>query len=133
MSPLFDEQVFFMLRSHVTNIKKNNISFTCHTKSKSRKWMGICRFEIKFILLLQFRVTVLWTLREFACVSTKVDSPNELRLAKELQKQPPIGVPRKRCSENMSIFTAEHPCRSAISIKLQANLLKSHVGMDFLL
>ena len=38
------------------------------------------------------------------------------------QKQSPRGVPRKRCSENMQQFTGEHPCRSAISIKLQSHI-----------
>ena len=40
------------------------------------------------------------------------------------QKQPSRGVLRKRCSENSSKFTGEHPCRSAISIKLQSNFNK---------
>ena len=42
-----------------------------------------------------------------------------------LQKQPPRGVPRKRCSEIIcSKFTGEHPYRSTISIKLQSNFIK---------
>ena len=40
---------------------------------------------------------------------------------KNVQKQPPRGVLRKRCSEICSKFTGEHPCRSVISIKLQSN------------
>ena len=35
--------------------------------------------------------------------------------------QSPRGVPRKRCSEICSKFKGEHPCRSAISIKLLCN------------
>ena len=40
------------------------------------------------------------------------------------QKQPPRGVPRKRCAEKCSKFTGEHQCRSAISIKLQNNFIE---------
>ena len=40
------------------------------------------------------------------------------------QKQPSRGVLRKRCSENMQKFTGEHQCRSAISIKLQSNVIQ---------
>ena len=47
--------------------------------------MGICRFEIKNILLLEFRSTVLWSFQQFACVSTKDDSLNEPNLVKELE------------------------------------------------
>ena len=36
----------------------------------------------------------------------------------QLKKQPPRGVPKKRCSENMQQIY-RHPCGSAISIKLQ--------------
>ena len=35
--------------------------------------------------------------------------------------------------EMCSKFTGEHPCRSAISIKLQSNFLKPHFGMGVLL
>ena len=41
-----------------------------------------------------------------------------------LQKQPPRGVPRKRCSENMQQIYREHPCRSVISIKSQSNFIE---------
>ena len=41
-----------------------------------------------------------------------------------LQKQLPRGVLRKRCSEICSKFTGEHPCRSAISIKLLCNFIE---------
>ena len=46
--------------------------------------MAICRFEMKNILLFHFRLTVLLNFRQFACVSTKDDSVNVRRLAKEL-------------------------------------------------
>ena len=51
------------------------------------------------------------------------------------QKQPPRGVPRKNCSENVQQITGENPCRSAISIKMLcfATLLKSHFGMGVLM
>ena len=39
----------------------------------------------------------------------------------KLQKQPTRVVLRKKCSENCIKFTGEHPCRSAISIKLLCN------------
>ena len=39
-------------------------------------------------------------------------------------KQPSRGVPRKRCSENCSKFTGEHPSWSVISIKLQSNFIE---------
>ena len=32
---------------------------------------------------------------------------------------------RKRCSKNYSKFTGEHPCQSAISIKLQSNFIET--------
>ena len=40
------------------------------------------------------------------------------------QKQPSIGVFIKMYSENMQKFTAEHPCRSAISIKSQSSFIE---------
>ena len=46
--------------------------------------MRNCRFEIKNILLFYFRLNILRSFRWFACVSTKDDSLNELRLAREL-------------------------------------------------
>ena len=43
-----------------------------------------------------------------------------------MQKQPPGGVPRKRCSENMQEkFTGEYPCRSVISIKLLCKFIET--------
>ena len=41
-----------------------------------------------------------------------------------LQRQPPRGVPRKSVLKICSKFTGEHPCRSAISIKLQSNFIE---------
>ena len=38
-----------------------------------------------------------------------------------LQKQPSESVFRRRCLKICSKFTGEHPCQSAISIKLQSN------------
>ena len=43
---------------------------------------------------------------------------------KLLQKQPPRGVPRKRCSEKMPQIYRRTPCRSVISIKLQSNFIE---------
>ena len=42
------------------------------------------------------------------------------------QKQPPIGVPRKKCSENMQQIyrRTPMPCWSAISIKLLCNFIQ---------
>ena len=40
------------------------------------------------------------------------------------RKQPPRGVPRKRCSENMQKIYRRTPCRSTISIKLQSNFIE---------
>ena len=40
------------------------------------------------------------------------------------QKQPSRGVLSKRCSENCSKFTGEHPCQSVISIKLLCNFIE---------
>ena len=45
------------------------------------------------------------------------------------QKQPPRGLPRKRCSEKMQQSYRRHPCWSAISIKWQSNFIESHFGM----
>ena len=45
--------------------------------------MGVCRFEVKNIILFHFRLTVLRSFRYFACVSTKDDSLTEFRLANE--------------------------------------------------
>ena len=54
-----------------------------------------------------------------------------------IQKQPPRGVPRKRCSKNIQQMyrrtpmpkcdfnkVAKHPCRSVISIKLQSKFFE---------
>ena len=68
----------------LTASQSTHISFPCDTRSKSTKWMGICRFEIKNFLLFHSSLTVLWRFWWFACVSTKDDSLNELPLAKEL-------------------------------------------------
>ena len=62
----FDTKVFFnsnfcwdlML---LTTSQITNILFSCDTRSKSRKWLGICRFQLKNILLFYFRLTVLWS------------------------------------------------------------------------
>ena len=48
------------------------------------------------------------------------------------QKQPPE-VLREDVLKIYSNFTGEHPCGSVISIKLQATLLKSYIGMGVLL
>ena len=49
-----------------------------------------------------------------------------------IQKQPSRGDLSKRCSKNRSKFIRKLPCRTAISIKLLVNLLKSHFGMGVL-
>ena len=50
------------------------------------------------------------------------------------QKKPSIGVfSGKDVVKICSKFTGEHPCRSVISIKLQATLLKLYFGMGVLL
>ena len=41
-----------------------------------------------------------------------------------LKKQPPRGVLKKKCSENMQQLYRRHPCRSVISIKLQSNFVE---------
>ena len=41
-----------------------------------------------------------------------------------LQRQPPRGVSRNRCSEICSKFIGEHPCRRTISIKLLCNFIE---------
>ena len=41
-----------------------------------------------------------------------------------IRKQPPTGVPRKRCSEKMQQIYMRHLCQSAISIKLQSNFIE---------
>ena len=41
-----------------------------------------------------------------------------------VQKQPPRGVLKKRCSDICSKFTGEVPCPSVISIKLQSNFIE---------
>ena len=41
-----------------------------------------------------------------------------------MQKQSPTGASRKRFLKICSKFWGEHPCRSAISIKLQNNLIE---------
>ena len=50
--------------------------------------------------------------------------PNLNFISVKLQKQPPRGVLKKRCSEIMQKFTGEHTCRRAISIKLQSNFVE---------
>ena len=42
----------------------------------------------------------------------------------DLQKQPYRGVLGKRCSEIWTKFTGEHPCRSAISMKLLSSFIE---------
>ena len=42
----------------------------------------------------------------------------------KFQKQPPRGVPRKGVLKICSKFTEEHPCRSAVSIKLRSNFFE---------
>ena len=44
--------------------------------------MRNCRFEMRNVLLFYFRLTILWSFRQFPRASTKDDSLNELRLAK---------------------------------------------------
>ena len=41
-----------------------------------------------------------------------------------LQKQPTNGVLRKRCSETMQQISGEHPCWSAISIKMRSKFIE---------
>ena len=50
-----------------------------------------------------------------------------------IQKQPPRGVPRKRCSENMQEIYRRTPMPKCDFNKVAATLLKSHFGMDVLL
>ena len=42
------------------------------------------------------------------------------------QKQPSRGASIKRCVQNIHLITGKHPCRSVVSIKLLATLLKTH-------
>ena len=49
---------------------------------------------------------------------------NKMHHISKEQKQPPTGVPRKRCSENMHQIYRKHACRSAISIKLHSNFIE---------
>ena len=46
------------------------------------------------------------------------------KVLRPLQKQPPRGVPRKRCSENMHQIYRKHPCQIAISIKLLCDVIE---------
>ena len=62
-----------------------------------------------FFIILFFSVSPLHFRRHLPCI---------------IQKQPPSGVPRKRCSENMQQIYKRHPCRSAISITLQSNFIE---------
>ena len=48
----------------------------------------------------------------------------------KIQKQPPRGVLRKTCFENMQQFTGEHPCRSVISIKLLCNFIEITLRLE---
>ena len=41
-----------------------------------------------------------------------------------ITKEPPRGVPRNRCSENMQQICRRHPCCSVISINLQSNFIE---------
>ena len=51
----------------------------------------------------------------------------------EVQKQPPRGVPRKRCSENMQQIYRRTLMPKFDFNKVVATLLKSHFGMGALL
>ena len=55
-------------------------------------------------------------------------APQKYSPFKYIQKQPPRGVPRKRCSENMQQIYRRTPMP-----KCEATLLKSHIGMGVLL
>ena len=50
-----------------------------------------------------------------------IESPSSFN---NVQKQPSRGALKKRCSEISSKSTGEHPCRSAILIKLQSNFIE---------
>ena len=51
-------------------------------------------------------------------------SKSRVSVRGHIQKQLSRCVLRERCSENMQQFTGEHPCRSAISIKLRRNFIE---------
>ena len=53
--------------SVVVSCQSTNISFSCYVRSETRKWMRICRFEIKNIFLFDFRLIVLLRFRWSAC------------------------------------------------------------------
>ena len=63
----------------LTVSESTNISFSCYTRSESKKWVGTFRFEIRNILFVSFSFN--W---KFNWVSTKHDFLKEHRLAKEL-------------------------------------------------
>ena len=50
-------------------------SFACNTRCESRKWMRICKIQIKKfqIKLFHFHLTVLWSVQWFTCVGKKDD------------------------------------------------------------
>ena len=64
--------------------------------------------------------------RERKPTSSKADNVTDFSLLKvNRQKQPSRGVLWKRCSENMKqIYRRTHPCRNAISVKLQSNFIQ---------
>ena len=47
-----------------------------------------------------------------------------MRPAVFYQRQPPKGVTKKRCSENIQQIYRRTPCRSAISVKLLCNFIE---------
>ena len=75
--------------------------------SKTQLYVS-CLFMMFFIILL-FSISLLHFRRHLPCI---------------IQKQPPSGVPRKRCSENIQQIYKRHPCRSAILITLQSNFIE---------
>ena len=65
-----------------------------------------------------------WNICVVPCKSGMEDGLNLISFKWSPQKQPSRDVLRKRCSENMSKFTGEHPSRSVISIKLLCNFIE---------
>ena len=65
----------------------------------------------------------------------RISQNTKIKIIRErnIREQPPRGVPRKRCSENMQQIYRRTPMLKCDFNKAAATLLKSHFGMGVLL
>ena len=104
--------------------QKHHFSFTINCKA----WSTLLKKTIRIDMLHCFHQSIgLMMERQLSLLRSETNYYQNPHWT--LQKQPPRGVPRKRCSENMQQIYRRTSIPKCDFNKVALNLLKSHFGM----